>query len=114
MSILKRAHIGLIVLSTLVIPAAAKDVVPASVEINKRSVPRKSEAVKPKSQSFELRGYLNTQPVYLILEKAGGRQVVGYLFDSKGRQQYVYGEWIKDQLQLYDTAKTRLNVILNQ
>jgi hypothetical protein len=60
----------------------------------------------------EIRGSLNRSPVYLIVQKAGQQQVTGYLFDKAGGKRYIYGEWYNNELQLYDTSKKRLNVIL--
>jgi hypothetical protein len=63
---------------------------------------------------YELRGSLNRKPVYLIVEKIGQQQVAGYLFDGKGNRKYIYGEWFKNELQVYDQSNKRLTIILTK
>lgn len=72
------------------------------------------EKPAPVKQSgwHELRGSLDREPVYLMIEKLGRRQVAGYLFDRKGNKQYIYGEWFKNELQIYNQANKRLTIIL--
>jgi hypothetical protein len=67
----------------------------------------------------ELRGSLNRKPVYLIVEKIGHQrsmpqQVAGYLFDKKGKRKYIYGEWYKDELQVYDKENKRHIILLHK
>lgn len=62
---------------------------------------------------YEVHGNLNKAPVYLILEKVGKQQIAGYLFDGKGNKKYIYGEWFKNVLQVYDQSNTRLTILLS-
>lgn len=80
-------------------------------------------AKNPKNRWYQLQGNINSDYVYLMLEDAGQSQVTGYLFDNKGNNKNIYGEWYKGQLQIYsnadknnndDTKKgKRLNIIIN-
>ncbi|MGH8559427.1 MAG: hypothetical protein ACRESZ_18660 [Methylococcales bacterium] len=65
-----------------------------------------------KKDRIQLSGSFNKQYVYLILEKIGNNELAGYLYDGKGGCTYVYGEWYRGQLQVYDPSKGRLNVIV--
>lgn len=69
-----------------------------------------NETQKPRQ--IEFHGSINNQSVYLILEKSGKRDVVGYLFDGKGQKKYVYGEWINNSLQIYDPNNKKSTVLL--
>ncbi|NOT84086.1 MAG: hypothetical protein HOP02_04730 [Methylococcaceae bacterium] len=66
-----------------------------------------------KNRQYELHGSLNSKYVYLVVEKTGDRQIVGYLFDGKGKKKYIYGEWLNQTLQIYDSSNTRSTVVLN-
>jgi hypothetical protein len=72
----------------------------------------KKPAKVNKPERYELRGSLNREPVYLIVEKAGPQQVVGYLFDGEGNKKYIYGEWFKNSLQVYDQSNQRFTIVL--
>jgi hypothetical protein len=74
---------------------------------------RESGYKSQKGPWVELHGSLNKQYVYLIVEKTGKRDIVGYLFDGKGNHSYVYGEWFKGQLQVYDQTNKRLTILLD-
>lgn len=63
---------------------------------------------------YELHGTLNSNYVYLLVERTSDQQVVGYLFDGKGNEKYIYGEWFKGQLQVYDKFNQRLTIIINE
>jgi hypothetical protein len=68
-----------------------------------------------KPRQYELHGYVNNKYVYLIVEKAkaNGQQVVGYMFDGKGKKKYVYGEWVNKTLQIYEPSSKKSTVLLN-
>lgn len=73
-----------------------------------------SSTVKPiKNGWYELYGVLNRNYVYLLVEKIGNHQVAGYLFDNKESGEYVYGEWFKGYLQVYDQSNNNLTIIIN-
>lgn len=65
-----------------------------------------------KPQQYELHGVVNQQYVYMIVEKTGKNDVVGYLFDGKGNKKYIYGEWVNKQLQIFDPSNKKLTVSL--
>tara|TARA_R110002073_G_scaffold331662_1_gene516705 strand:- start:4059 stop:4451 length:393 start_codon:yes stop_codon:yes gene_type:complete len=67
----------------------------------------------PKRQWHSLNGNLNGNDVFLYVRKNKYRQITGYLFDNGGSTQYIYGEWNKDYLQIYDQSNQLLTVILN-
>jgi len=110
-----RSRISLLVaLVIAAIPVLAENLWFTSVEINEITPTLKLNKTDNKHRFYELRGYLNTLPVYLVVEKTGNRQIAGYLFDGKGKQTYIYGEWFKGELQVYDPTNTRLTIILSQ
>ncbi len=78
------------------------------------TITRTEEKPAPVKQTVwhELRGSLDRKPVYLMVEKLGRRQVAGYLFDGKGNKQYIYGEWFKNELQVYNQSNKKLTIIL--
>lgn len=80
---------------------------------NKNAAPVDSLKAQ-KRRWIELHGSLDKRYVYLMLEKTGKREVAGYLFDGKGKPVYVYGEWFKGQLQVYDQSKKRLTILLDE
>lgn len=84
-----------------------------------RTEKKPAKTIANKTEWHELRGSLNRKPVYLIVEKIGQQQskpqqVAGYLFDKKGRKKYIYGEWYKDEMQIYDKENKRHIILLNK
>lgn len=89
--------------------AEADDLTIADITFSKNKV----NPIKAKKKRWlEYRGSLNKQPVYLMLEKTKYDLLAGYLFDGKGDSRYVYGELVKNRLQLYDTKKASFSVLL--
>lgn len=76
--------------------------------------PMNSEVKFIKNEWHELYGYLNKNYVYLLVEKIGDRQIAGYLFDNKGMGEYVYGEWFKGYLQVYDQSHNNWIITINE
>lgn len=72
------------------------------------------QRIKKKGNWYEINGYLNRKYVYLIVKKTGNNHIEGYLYDGKGNKRFVYGEWFRQQLQVYDTDRQRFTVILNE
>lgn len=81
-------------------------------KLNDKSQPTLQETDTEKHRQYELQGYLNKQYVYLIVEKTGDKQIVGYVFDGTGNKKYVYGEWVNKTLQIYDPSNTKSTVSL--
>lgn len=104
----------LLLVAMLAEPVIAEDMMTTSIEINEAQILNKLNQVDKNRRWYELRGYLNTKPVYMIVEKTGNRLIAGYLFDGKGNRTYIYGEWFRGELQVYDPNNTRLTILLSQ
>ena len=97
----------------------AKEIIVASVSFNEPDKPKingkKLVLGKPAQKKWhELHGSLNNRYVYLVVKKTGTKDITGYLFDGKGKKEYVYGEWFDQQLLIYDQSNNRLNVLLHK
>lgn len=68
---------------------------------------------RSKKRWHQLNGNLNGNDVFLYVKKNKYRQITGYLINHAGQTEYIYGEWYKDHLQIYDQSNQLLTVILN-
>lgn len=80
---------------------------------NLRGLSQLSNNAVEKPKQYELHGIMNKQYVYMIVEKTGKNDITGYIFDGKGKKQYIYGEWVNNQLQVYDPSNKKFAVTLN-
>ena len=72
----------------------------------------KTKAKLTPNNWYEVNGVLNQHYVYLVIENTRKNQISGYLFNGN-QSEYVYGEWVKDYLQVYDQSNNRLMILVN-
>lgn len=72
----------------------------------------KAKAKLTPNKWYEVNGVLNQNYVYLVVENTRKNQISGYLFNGN-QSEYVYGEWFKDYLQVFDQSNNSLIILVN-
>ena len=76
------------------------------------------EKIKPQQieteerELYEIEGYINSDKVRIVIEMDKNQEVVGNMYNSKGMQTYMHGEYINGAFEMYDAKGEHYRVLM--
>jgi len=81
------------------------------LKVGKEKISLQTERNKPQ---IEIEGYVDSNYVRVIVDTSEDKLVTGQMFRENGKSIYVYGEFVNDELHLYDPKGKHFTVIMSK
>lgn len=70
--------------------------------------------IPKKVNQYEIEGYANSKYVRISIEIDENGEIVGNIFNAKGKMTYIHGEHINNSLELYDGNGEQYTIIVTE